>query len=100
MTGEDGDLAGKIDWRAIRYGISQRLTELDDATARARRAYSALAEQTEGQELDSPRQWPIYGALQTDTHRLVEEFIQARDSLAQLLDHHENEPQTPTNPVT
>ncbi len=72
---------------------TQRLDELNDATDRARQAYSTLAEQAERQELDSPQQWPIYGALQTDAHRLVEEFIQARDSLAWLLDHHANEPQ-------
>lgn len=64
---------------------SDRLHELDDATDRARRAYRDLAAKTEGRELDSPEQWPIYGALQTDAHRLVEEFIQARHSLDRLI---------------
>lgn len=53
---------------------TERADELQDAVERARRAYSTLAEQT-GQQLDSPGQWPVYGALQTDAHRLVEEFV-------------------------
>lgn len=64
---------------------TDRLQELDDATDRARRSYSDLAAKVEGRELDSPEQWPIYGALQTDAHRLVEEFIQARHSLDKLI---------------
>ncbi len=72
---------------------TQRLDELDDATARARQAYSTLIEDAENQELDNPRQWPIYGALQTDGHRLVEEFIQARDNLSRLLVEKREEPE-------
>ena len=70
---------------------SERLRELDQATDQARRSYSDLVDQVEGERLDSPDQWPIYGALQTDAHRLVEEFIQARHSLDQLISRHEQE---------
>lgn len=70
---------------------SERLHELDQATEQARRSYSDLVDQVEGERLDSPDQWPIYGALQTDAHRLVEEFIQARHSLDQLISRHEQE---------
>ncbi|MBK0868880.1 FUSC family protein [Saccharopolyspora sp. HNM0986] len=71
-----------------------QLRELDDATSRAERAYRELAEQAGDETLDSPRQWPIYGALQTDAHRLVEEFIHARHSLSHLLEPDREEPQT------
>lgn len=70
---------------------SERLHELDQAIEQARRSYSDLVDQVEGERLDSPDQWPIYGALQTDAHRLVEEFIQARHSLDQLISRHEQE---------
>lgn len=66
---------------------TEHAKELDDATDRARRAYSELAEQTEGQKLDSPDQWPVYSALQTDAHRLVEELVQANQNLAELLEN-------------
>lgn len=64
---------------------TQHLDELHDASDRARQAYQDLAEQTEGQELDSPDQWPVYGALQTDAHRVVEEFVEAQQKLSELI---------------
>lgn len=64
---------------------TERADELQDAVERARRAYSTLAEQTEDQQLDSPGQWPVYGALQTDAHRLVEEFLQAHHKLSDVM---------------
>ncbi len=64
---------------------TERADELEDAVERARRACSELAEQTEGQQLDGPGQWPVYGALQTDAHRLVEEFLQAHQKLSEVM---------------
>ncbi|TWF95417.1 FUSC family protein [Saccharopolyspora dendranthemae] len=59
---------------------------LGDATARARRAYSELAEQAKSTELDGPGPWAVYRGLQTDAHRLVEEFVEAQHQLARLID--------------
>lgn len=64
---------------------TERADELEAAVDRARRACSELAEQTEGQQLDRPGQWPVYGALQTDAHRLVEEFLQAHRKLSEVM---------------
>ncbi|MGW0891564.1 FUSC family protein [Saccharopolyspora sp. NPDC002578] len=71
---------------------TEHAEQLDDATNRARQAYQALVEQSKDQELDSPQQWPVYGALQTDAHRLVGEFIQAKQNLDQLMDTTEDDP--------
>lgn len=65
---------------------AERLADIDEATTRASQAYSDLAERITGRELDDPDQWPVYGPLQTDAHRLVEEFVQARHTLEQLVD--------------
>lgn len=73
---------------------TQHFEELNNAIERARRAATTVAEQTEGQELDSPGQWPLYGALQTDAHRIVEDLIQGQQNLSQvLLDSTKDEPQ-------
>ncbi len=86
--------AARVLGQLHRTDDTQRLRELDEATDRAERAYRDLAEQAEDETLDSPRQWPIYGALQTDAHRLVEEFIHARHSLSRLLEPDREEPRT------
>ncbi|WP_051906021.1 MULTISPECIES: FUSC family protein [Streptomyces] len=57
---------------------------LSEAVDRARTAYIELAEQSTGRQLDGPDQWPVYGSLQTDARRLIEEFAQAQRSLSQL----------------
>jgi len=57
---------------------------LSEAVDRARTAYVELAEQSAGRKLDRPDQWPVYGSLQTDARRLIEEFAQAQRSLSQL----------------
>ncbi|MFD9444664.1 hypothetical protein ACFWBR_39310 [Streptomyces sp. NPDC060006] len=57
---------------------------LSEAVDRARTAYVELAEQSAGRQLDGPDQWPVYGSLQTDARRLIEEFAQAQRSLSQL----------------
>lgn len=72
----------------------KQANEFDEATDRARRAYQRLTEHSAGEELDSPEQWPIYGALQTDAHRAVEEFLQARNNLTPLM---EPSPEHPTS---
>lgn len=64
---------------------TERAQQLEDATERARQTVQNLAEHTEGQQLDRPGQWPIYSSLQTDADRLIQEFIQARDELCELL---------------
>jgi hypothetical protein len=82
---------------------TDELHQLDQTTDRARHAYSELAESVQGEQLDDPDQWPIYGPLETDAHRLVEEFIQARDSLDQLIRQHDpaaNEHARETGPGT
>lgn len=65
---------------------TERLADIDEATTRAGQAYSDLAGRITGRELDDPDQWPVYGPLQTDAHRLVEEFVQARHTLGKLVD--------------
>ncbi|GAB2683096.1 aromatic acid exporter family protein [Saccharopolyspora gloriosae] len=61
------------------------LDRLGEATENARERYRALVARTEDRQLDRPDQWPVYGALQTDAQRLVEEFVQAYDNLAELM---------------
>lgn len=63
---------------------TEHTRELDETIDRARKAYNAVVAQAEGQHLDDPDQWPVYGALQTDAHRLVGEFIQAQKDLSRL----------------
>ncbi|WP_243789350.1 aromatic acid exporter family protein [Saccharopolyspora gloriosae] len=70
----------------LRTTATERSTdELRDTTDRAGRAYDSLIEQSTNQRLDSPEQWPVYGALQTDAQRLIEEFLQAQQNLDQLM---------------
>lgn len=64
---------------------TERANELQAAVERSGSAYSELAEQTDDQQLDSPGEWPVYGALQTDAHRLVEEFLQAHRKLSEVM---------------
>lgn len=59
--------------------------QLQDVVGRGRSAYEDIAQRAQGEDLDSADSWPIYGALQTDAHRLVEEFAQTRRELQQLL---------------
>lgn len=59
--------------------------QLQDVVSRGRSAYEDIATRAQGEDLDSADSWPIYGALQTDAHRLVEEFAQTRRELQQLL---------------
>jgi hypothetical protein len=51
---------------------------LDEHVRRGREIFRRLAEQVEEKELDSPDQWPTYGALITNAERLLEEFDHAQ----------------------
>ncbi len=68
--------------------------QLQDIVSRGRSAYENIVEHTQGKALDSKDSWAIYGALETDAHRLVEEFAQVRRELQQLLT-----PQTHQEPI-
>jgi hypothetical protein len=59
---------------------------LEDRIDRARERYNTLVENVEIEELDPPRQWPIYSALHTDGHRIIQEFIQAQQELSRIID--------------
>ncbi|MBA8824933.1 hypothetical protein FHX42_002280 [Saccharopolyspora lacisalsi] len=78
--------AARVAGQVHRDDDTEQVQQLGDATDQARRAYHALVEQSGGRQLDNPDQWPVYSALQTDVHRLVEEFVQARQNLTQLIE--------------
>ncbi|WP_129658777.1 hypothetical protein [Rothia uropygialis] len=63
---------------------TEHIEHLDAAVGRARTAYSAIAERARHQQLNDPHQWPVYGSMQIDGHRLVEELTHARSSLKRL----------------
>ena len=66
--------------------------KLSNAVDRARQAYDELAEHIGDKELDGPGQWSVYGGLQTDAHRLVEEFIEANRQLDRLIEPASQDP--------
>lgn len=73
---------------------TEQARALAEATDRSRQAYQELVDQITGQELDRPDQWPIYGGLQTDAHRIVEEFLQAHNNLTPLMEPSSHSAQT------
>lgn len=60
---------------------SQRL---DAAVDRARSAYRVFSERARGHHMDDPDQWPVYGSLQIDGQRLIDELTHAQSSLKRL----------------
>lgn len=64
---------------------TEQTGQLEDALEQARGAYNELNEQAQDHNLDEPDQWPVYGPLQTDAHRLLEEFIQGHENLSRLV---------------
>lgn len=65
---------------------------LDDALARCREAGGELATRAEGQQLDDPDDWAVYGGLHTDGRRLAEELTDVRNDIAELLEWLERKP--------
>lgn len=59
---------------------------LDDHIEHGRAATQKLNTQAERHELDGANQWPVFGALQIDAHRLVEEFAQSQHELAKIVE--------------
>lgn len=51
---------------------------LDEHVEQGRQVFRRLAEQVQDKELDSPDQWPAYGALITNAQRLLDEFDHAQ----------------------
>lgn len=51
---------------------------LDEHVERGRMVFRDLARQVEQKDLDSPDQWPAYGALLTSAQRLLDEFDHAQ----------------------
>ncbi|WP_178945711.1 aromatic acid exporter family protein [Kocuria sp. TGY1127_2] len=60
------------------------IERLDTIVGRARTAYSTIAERARDYQLDDPDQWPVYGSMQIDGHRLIEELTHAQSSLKRL----------------
>lgn len=58
---------------------------LDHYISRACARYDALVADVDIHDLDPPTQWPIYSALHTDGHRVVQEFIQVQQELTRLV---------------
>lgn len=61
-------------------------SELAGTVRRARSAFEDLHSEASSGQLDSTDGWPTYGALETDAHRLVEEFREAERTLADMTD--------------
>lgn len=67
-------LLGELDGAEDTENGSQFSRSIDTA----RQVFDGLADRSAGHQLDSPGEWPVYSALQTDVQRLVEELVEAQ----------------------
>lgn len=74
-------------------GVLERLRRAEDTDAderlgaaveRARSDYRAVAESARAHQLDGPDELPVYGAMQIDGQRVIEELAQAQRNLDRL----------------
>ncbi|GAB3116257.1 hypothetical protein GCM10027160_24860 [Streptomyces calidiresistens] len=62
-----------------RYGVGASRSDIDEeelgmSLARVREMYRELEERCRRENLDAPGEWPLYGALLADAHRIADEL--------------------------